>query len=351
MESTTTDALTVLLVEDEPANRTLLLGLLSKSSLPISEVRTAESLAGALDLLDRKPCDVLLLDLNLPDSEGLETLAKVNKKHPGVASVVITGAYGEDLGLKAVRQGAQEYLLKGSYDTHTLTKSIRYAIERKRSELMLREGNEFRERVMESISNAIYVTDVGRKFKFVNRAGLEISGYGVEELIGQSFSILFRTEALGEFKEQLDKATAHGDVIPHFEMEIVRKDGSIAFVNLSLSPVFEDGRVMNIVWTAEDITERKRIYEVLDRKQKNLEAIFDATPVGMMLIDENMGVCRVNDDIRQMVGKDYVEIINRRIGAALRCVNSTYSEQGCEHSPACAACLFRQTVRAVLDSL
>ena len=350
MESTTTDALTVLLVEDEPANRTLLQGLLSKSSLPISEITTAESLAGALDLLDRKRFDVLLLDLNLPDSEGLETLAKISEKHPGVASVVITGAYGEDLGLKAVKQGAQEYLLKGSYNTQTLSKSIRYAVERKRSELMLREANEFRERVMESISNAIYVTDADGRFRFVNRAGLEISGYRVEELMGQSFSILFRAETLGEFREQLDKATADGNVVPHFEMEIVRKDGSIAFVNLSLSPLFEHGRVMNVVWTAQDVTERKRIYEILDRKQKNLEAIFDAAPVGMMLIDENREVCRVNDDIRQMVSKGYIEIINRRIGDALGCVNSTYSEQGCEFSPACGTCLFQQTIRTVLDS-
>jgi len=102
--------------------------------------------------------------------------------------------------------------------------------------------------------------------------------------------------------------------------------------------------------TVENAIERKKMKETLDRKQKNLEAIFDAVPVGMLLVDENMIVKRVNDAIRQMVRREYLQIINQPFGGALGCVNSTYNEKGCGYSPACATCPLRKAVRSVLDS-
>ena len=100
----------------------------------------------------------------------------------------------------------------------------------------------------------------------------------------------------------------------------------------------------------ENAVSRKKIEDALDRKQKNLEAIFDAAPVGMLLVDENMMITRVNDAIRQMLHRDYPQIINRHIGDALACVNSARREKGCGHSPACSDCSLRKAIRVVLDS-
>jgi len=102
--------------------------------------------------------------------------------------------------------------------------------------------------------------------------------------------------------------------------------------------------------TVENAIKHKKMEEILDQKQKNLEAIFDAVPVGMLLVDENMIVRRVNDAIKQMVHSEYLQIINQRLGGALSCVNSTYDEKGCMYSPACATCIFRKTTERVLDS-
>ncbi len=99
-----------------------------------------------------------------------------------------------------------------------------------------------------------------------------------------------------------------------------------------------------------EIAERKQAQEELARKQKNLEAIFDVAPVGMLLVDENIIVGRANDVIRQMVRREYSQIVNQRGGGALGCINSTYNEKGCGYSPACAGCAFRKTVESVLDS-
>lgn len=102
--------------------------------------------------------------------------------------------------------------------------------------------------------------------------------------------------------------------------------------------------------TIENAIKHKKMKEALDSKQKNLEAIFDAAPVGMLLADENMIITRVNDAVRRIVRRDYLQIIDQQIGGALGCVNSTYNDKRCGHSPACSECVFRKTIKNVLDS-
>lgn len=127
--------ISVLVVEDDFLNLTLLEGLLQQSSMEISRVESAGTLRSTLALLGNNQYDVILLDLNLPDSMCLNTLRTVAKKRPEVPIVVITGAYNEDFGPKTISCGAQKYLLKGKYDAQMLAESILYSIERKRSEI------------------------------------------------------------------------------------------------------------------------------------------------------------------------------------------------------------------------
>ena len=101
--------------------------------------------------------------------------------------------------------------------------------------------------------------------------------------------------------------------------------------------------------TIENAIQRKKAEDALDRKQKDLEAIFDAAPVGMLLADENMVVTHANEAIKQMCHKEYPQIIDRQIGDALGCVNSTYNEKGCGYGPACAVCLLKNAIKSVLD--
>jgi two-component system cell cycle sensor histidine kinase/response regulator CckA len=124
----------ILIVEDDRTSSIVLSAMLKKSSLPVSDLRSAECLAEACSLLDNDHFDVVLLDLNLPDSQNLDTVVQVTSKYPDVAIVVITAEFDENTGLKAIAIGAQEYLTKGYYDVRGLTKSVYYAIERKQAE-------------------------------------------------------------------------------------------------------------------------------------------------------------------------------------------------------------------------
>lgn len=96
--------------------------------------------------------------------------------------------------------------------------------------------------------------------------------------------------------------------------------------------------------------QRNRARKILDEKQKNIEAVFDAAPVGMMLIDKHTIVKRVNDAIRQMLNKDYKEIINQRFGDALGCMNTISSGKGCGNSPACELCRLHKAIDTILGS-
>jgi signal transduction histidine kinase len=131
----------ILIIEDNQVDRRILHSMLSKTITPESIIKATDSLTTAENLLDEHAFDVVILDLNLPDSKGKRSLDYLNEKCPKTAIVINTGAYDEDLGLETLRQGAQDFLVKGKYSSYILNKTLHYAIERKRLELDLKETN------------------------------------------------------------------------------------------------------------------------------------------------------------------------------------------------------------------
>lgn len=103
---------------------------LEDSVLKYARLLHAEYLKTAVDLLQHNEFDVILLDLNLPDSRGIETLETVLEASQGGVVIVLTGLNDEELGLQTVTKGAQDFLIKGQFDGKVLTSSVRYAFER-----------------------------------------------------------------------------------------------------------------------------------------------------------------------------------------------------------------------------
>lgn len=120
----------LLLVEDNPADARLVRELL-RDCRGVFEVVHAGRLELALELATTQPVDVVLLDLTLPDSSGLETVRRACAAAPDLPIVVMTGIEDEDTALRAVAEGAQDYLVKGEIDPPLLQRSLAYAIERK----------------------------------------------------------------------------------------------------------------------------------------------------------------------------------------------------------------------------
>ena len=122
----------VLLVEDNPGDVRLIGEMLAEVKGARFELQYAGRLSTGLERLAAGGIDVVLLDLSLPDSQGLDTFARVQAQAPQVPVIVLTGLDDEALAIKAVREGAQDYLVKGQVDSHLLGRAIRYALERAR---------------------------------------------------------------------------------------------------------------------------------------------------------------------------------------------------------------------------
>jgi signal transduction histidine kinase len=123
-----------LLIEDNIGDSRLIREMLSEAKGVSFDLKYADRLQAGLAQLGQGGTDVVLLDLGLPDSQGLETLAKTYSRAPEVPIVVLTGLDDDTLGVQAVNRGAQDYLKKGQVDGELLMRTIRYAIERKRTE-------------------------------------------------------------------------------------------------------------------------------------------------------------------------------------------------------------------------
>src|SRR3990167_3649308 len=129
-----TQPLKILVVEDNAIDRRILETMLHESSHPVSLLKSTETWAGAIQLLEQHPFDVVILDLNLPDSEGKDTLTSLSARYPEVTIVINTGAYEDELGINTLSYGAQDFLVKGKYTAYVLHKALHYALERKRLE-------------------------------------------------------------------------------------------------------------------------------------------------------------------------------------------------------------------------
>lgn len=162
--------LRVLLIEDNPGDAALIRANLRQgfSNSRKLELEIASSLSEGLNALRHHEFDIVTVDLNLPDSEGLQAVEAVRKSFPHVPVIVLTGWADRELALNALRAGAQDYLIKGSFDTESFRWSINCAIERQKTLNQLdsicqteMEKNEMKDRVLSMTAHDIRGSIVG----------------------------------------------------------------------------------------------------------------------------------------------------------------------------------------------
>ncbi len=468
----TPEKLRLLIVEDDVVDRRLLQRLLAKSSLGTCEVDYADCLAGALERLAAHPFNLVLLDLGLPDSRGMESVVELQRHAPCVPIIVLSGLDDEDTATRAVQKGVQDYLIKGQVDGTLLVRSIRYALERKKAERELqvaekryrmifensavaimmadKEGrlvswNQFTERllgmtredllgrsvrslyppaewnricglnvrrkgmqhhletqmirgqgdvidvdislsvltdaegattgsigvvrditerkdvegalresekrfrqVVENAKEWIWEIDVNGVYTYASPIVQKILGYEPDEILGKKrFHDFFHPEDARQLKTRAFEILRQSEVFSEFQTRNVHKNGQTVWLTRSGVPVFNDKQeLVGYRGVDVDITERMRTHEILDRKQKNLEAIFDAAPVGMLLVNDEVIVVRANETIRHMSGKDYHSIIDQHPCRALGC--GRFEAAG---EPAnCDECHLATVIETVLQS-
>ena len=259
----------VLLIEDNPGDFRLIREMFKESGANV-ELKWAKQLSTGLANLKEEIFDGLLVDLGLPDNQGIDTFKKIHDQAPQIPIIVLTGLADNGLALKAVREGAQDYLVKGQIDSNLLVRSIHYAIERKRAEEALRESKaRFQELFNEAPVGYHEVDAEGRIFR-VNRTELEMLGYTAEEMLGQSVS-KFTVKEKTPQQPVLTNLTNIVSSTQGFERTYQRKDGTTIPVLVERRVIREaNGKVKSIRSTIQDITERKRAEEEREKMQAQL---------------------------------------------------------------------------------
>ena len=174
----------VLVVEDNPADFRLLQEALFDVGAFNVKLTGVDMLRKAIQLLESEEFDVALLDLSLPDTEGLEGLTQIQQAVPALPVVVLTGHNDSELAVIAVREGAQDYLVKGQVDGHLLVRAMRYAEERKRVLLELKRSEERFRSLLENALDIITVIDADGIIRYASPSVEKVLGYRPERLLG-----------------------------------------------------------------------------------------------------------------------------------------------------------------------
>ncbi len=132
------------------------------------------TLKGGTETLEENNIDAVLVDLTLPDGYGLFSYTKLFLDFPDIPFIVLTGIEDESVGINAVKNGAQDFLVKGNFDGMLLNRSIQYSIERKKTEDTLRRSENRYKALFHNSNDAIYMTNQAGEFVDINPSGLEL---------------------------------------------------------------------------------------------------------------------------------------------------------------------------------
>ena len=252
----------VLLVEDEAGDAGLVKLDLQKAQGEKFIVTWVESLFETRRCLQEASFDVLLLDLSLSDSDGLETIHNARLMAGEMPIVILTGRCDTDFALKALEAGANDYVIKGNFGFDGLARAIRYALFRAEMEAR----NNLLVAALEAAANSIMITDKDSIIKWVNSAFTRLTGYSVEECIGQKPKNLIHSGKQDEaFYQALWADILQGK---QWRGELVnkRKDGSFYHEELSIAPVQNKlGEITHFIGIKDDLSDRKRIEKELQK--------------------------------------------------------------------------------------
>jgi PAS domain S-box-containing protein len=206
----------------------------------------------------------------------------------------------------------------------------------------MREELEQHNSILSSIGDGVIITDLDRRIVFLNETGQELTGWEFETALGKKVDEIFclmnaktREPVYDIFQRTIHSAARTG--LPR-ESCLVSKNGEEHYISASVSPVKLRDVMMGMVIIFRDITKYKLAEEENLNKQIRLETIFNAAPVGMLILDEKRRVIRANEVALQIMKTEFEEIFHKALGVSFKCINSMEDVRGCGYGTACQEC-------------
>ncbi len=306
----------VLLVEDETGDAYLVKTVLKQNRDVSFEITWVESLAIAEHQLRHSCFDVMLLDLSLPDSEGLETVEIGRQMAGDIPIVVLTGRADVDFALSALKAGATDYMVKGDFGFDGLARVIRYALLR----VEMETHNKLLVAALEAAANSIIITDTEANIKWANPAFSRLTGYSLEEVMGSKPSELIKSGKQNElFYQDMWRNLLAGK---HWRGEVINKhkNGDLYHEELSIAPVKNGrGEIVNFIGIKENISERKSLEEMLHKLANTdpLTGLFNRRVFLDRLTQESDRISRLGGSaVLLMLDLDFFKNINDNYGHA-----------------------------------
>jgi PAS domain S-box-containing protein len=362
--------LNILLIEDNPGDIRLLQEILREVTTTrcrITPVMTLAEAIAQLALVEEKAAkglehsrfDAILLDLSLPDSQGLSSFLTLHQRDANIPIIVLTGLDDQNLAISAMQQGAQDYLVKGQVDSNLLLRSIRYAIERERTETALRQAKidlerRVRERtqdlqqinnrlqqellerhkaeaalqisqsrfagILEIASDAIIAIDSNHTIALFNQGAEQIFGYPASEAIGRSLDLLlpdgFVDVDVDRVRWHLTPELSTGERNPRppeNRQQVIgtKRDGSQFPAEASISYLeFGAEKVTTII--LRDVTERQQIENDLRNALQKVNFHFENSPLAAIEWDREFRVSRWSATAEKIFGWSSAQVLGKR---------------------------------------
>ncbi|MDP1707898.1 MAG: EAL domain-containing protein [Gammaproteobacteria bacterium] len=341
----------VLLIGDDTADADLIKEALADARDGFFDFEWVRQLSDGLDRLSKGGIGVILLDLFLPDNQGIDTFDKLFLAAPHVPILILSGLDHEDIASQAVRQGAQDYILKNHLDSYWLPRALRYVIGRKAAEETLFAERERAQVTLNSIGDAVLSTDIEGNVTYLNLVAEKMTGWSREEASGRPLAEVFQiidAETRKPVQDPMELAIRQNKTVSlSANCLLIARNGSESAIEDSAAPIHDrGGRVIGAVMVFHDASQaRAMVLKMSHLAQHDLltdlpnrlllndrliQAIALAQRHGTQLAVLFLDLDRfkhINDSLGHAIGDYLLQSVAERLAACVRS-SDTVSRQG-----------------------
>lgn len=303
----------VLLIDGSSKFARVLGEMLHQGKGALFEMEWAECVNSGTQRLEKAKFDVVLFDLSLNDGPGWEVFSVLRRGTPHLPLIVLSPLDDEEMAVQAVHAGAQDYLLKSEITNHLLIRSLRYSIERKRSETALLQAEDKYRSIYENTVEGIFQTTPDGHYISANPALARIYGYASPEELIQGLTDIQRELYVepgrrAEFVALMEKH----DVVTGFESRIYRRDRSIIWISENVRAVRDSqGKLLFYEGTVTDITERKQSEEEVRNSEALYHSLVETLPQFILRKNLQEQFTFANQRFCQALGRPLHEIVGK----------------------------------------
>jgi len=305
----------ILICDEEERIRKSLGGLLEDQGY---DVATATSSSKCLEMVAAQDFDLVILDIIMPDMDGIEVLDRIKKMGKDTEAIMITGYADKEKAIATFRLHPYDFI-EEPFETKAILNMVSHCLSKLDLEKDLeKKGRELKEsekkyrRIFDESKDMIYITTREGKFADVNQAGVDLLGYaGRQEILNlESAEALYYDHAdRKRFQERIEQH----DFVKDYPIEFKKKDGTRIDV-LVTSNIRRDKKrnVLSYEGIIRDVTETKKLMRAIREAKEEWEETFNAIEDAIFLVDRTYTIQKTNKGLAKLVGKDLTDIIGQK---------------------------------------